>query len=76
LNLSGSEFQVEVKKRSLVGSPSHVHTRWRLTYGEGADPCVGARRAQSTSKDLALRGRILMLHGQPAFVTFLGRGFD
>jgi hypothetical protein len=29
----------------------------------GADPRVGAGRAQSTSKDLAYRGLTLMLHG-------------
>jgi hypothetical protein len=40
----------------------------------GVDPRVGAGRAQSTSKDLAYRGRSLMLHGEPAFVTFLSRG--
>jgi hypothetical protein len=39
-----------------------------------ADPCVGAERAQSTSKNLVNRGRTLMLHEGPAFVTFLGRG--
>jgi hypothetical protein len=36
----------------------------------GADPHVGAGRAQSTSKDLAYRGWTLMLHGGPGFVTF------
>jgi hypothetical protein len=35
-----------------------------------------AGRAQSMSKDLAYRGRTLMLHRGPAFVTFLGRDSD
>jgi hypothetical protein len=35
--------------------------RWTDLWG--ADPCVGAGRAQSTSKDLAQRGRNFMLHG-------------
>jgi hypothetical protein len=42
----------------------------------GAAPCVGAARAQSTSKDLAYRERTFMLHGGPVFVTFLGQGSD
>jgi hypothetical protein len=42
----------------------------------GTDPRVGARRAQSTSKDLTYRGRTLILHEGPAFVTFIGRGSD
>jgi hypothetical protein len=50
---------------SLAGSPSRVHTRWTDLWG--ADPRVGAGRAQSTSKDLAHRGRTLMLHGRTSF---------
>jgi hypothetical protein len=59
---------------SLAGSLV-VCRQNELTY-RGVDPHVGARRAQSTSKDLAYRGRILMLHGGPTFVTFLGQNFD
>jgi hypothetical protein len=61
LNLSGSEFQVEVKKgHSLV--PLIVRMRWTCLWG--ADPRARAGRAQSTSKDLAYRGTLMLYGGQ------------
>jgi hypothetical protein len=47
-----------------------------MDWPMGGDPRVGAGRAQSTSKDLAYRGRTLMLHEGLASVAFLGRGSD
>jgi hypothetical protein len=58
----GSNFQAVVKKIPFCPTLKHrskAHMRWTDLWG--ADPRVGARRVQSTSKDLAYRGR-LMLH--------------
>jgi hypothetical protein len=70
----GANFRLRLKKgHLLVPLWSCAH---EMDWPMRADPRVGARRAQSTSKDLSYRGQTLMLHGGPAFVTFLDRGSD
>ena len=72
-NPNESEFHAGVKKsHSLV--PLVVCSRDGLTYGERI--LVGARQAQSTSKDLAYRERTHILHDKLAFMIFLDRDFD